>query len=156
MVGSTLVCYKDPDFHGSMVLGYTSMLVAFSFVFIGIRNQREKYNGGAITFGKAFLTGSYIALIASTLYVITWLVIYYNFMSDFMEKYSAHVLKQSADGGATAAELEQQAAQMATYKNLYKSPLGVVLLTYMEVLPLGLIVSLISALILKKKVKKEA
>lgn len=152
MIGM-LICHKNPDFEGSMILGYASMLVAFSFIFIGIRTQRNQYGNGSITFGKAFTTGLYIALISSTLYVLTWLVVYYCFMPDFMDKYVAHALEQAAKKGASPAELEKMTAEMASYKDMYRSPVGVILLTYMEILPLGLLVTLISALILKKKPK---
>lgn len=152
MIGM-LICHQNADFEGSMVLGYASMLVAFTFIFLGIRSQRNKHGNGSITFGKAFMTGLYIALISSTMYVITWLVVYYCFMPDFMDKYMEHALKKAAESGASPAEIEKQAAEMATYKDMYKNPLGVILLTYMEIFPLGLLVTLISALILKKKPK---
>lgn len=86
------VCYNDPNFEPNMVLGYAAMLAAFSFVFVGIRNYRNKYNGGVITFGKAFKVGFLITLIASTMYVVGWLIDYYLFVPDFMDKYTQHVL----------------------------------------------------------------
>ncbi len=141
------------DFDNSMVLGYTSMLIAFAFVFVGIKNYRDKYNMGVITFGQAFKTGFLITLIASTMYVVTWMIDFHFFIPDFMDKYAAHVLEQAKASGKTAAEIEKQVAEMASYKEMYKNPLFVVLLTYMEILPIGLIITLISALILKKKVK---
>jgi len=81
MVISTACCYDDANFNGGMWLGYGSMIVAFSLIFVGIRNFRDKYNEGAISFGKAFKIGLYIALIASSMYVVTWLVEYYVFFS---------------------------------------------------------------------------
>lgn len=154
MIGM-LICHKNPDFEGSMVLGYASMLAAFTFIFLGIRKQRNQHGNGSITFGKAFMTGLYIALISSTMYVVVWLIVYYGFMPDFMDKYAEHALKKAADSGASPAELEKMTAEMAGYRDMYKNPLGVILLTYMEILPLGLIVTLISALILKRKPKPE-
>ncbi|NSL86375.1 DUF4199 domain-containing protein [Chitinophaga solisilvae] len=151
MLVSVILCYKDPDFRGSMVIGYTAMLLAFSFIFIGIKNYRDKYNGGVITFGKAFLTGLYIALIASTMYVVVWLISYYFFIPDFMERYSAHIMTQARKDGADAATLLRTQADMNRYSEMYRNPLFVVLLTYMEILPLGLLITLISALILKRR-----
>jgi len=133
------------------VLGYAAMVAAFSFIFIGIRNYRNRYNGGVITFGKAFKTGLYITLTASTIYVAVWLVDYYLFIPDFLDKYVPHVLKELKAGGATEPELAEKATEMADFKEMYKNPLFVVLITYMEVFPVGLIISLISALILKRK-----
>jgi len=146
-----LMCYNHPNFEGNMWLGYGSMIVAFSFIFVAIKNYRDKYNNGFVTFGKAFQIGLYIALIASTMYVLAWLVDFYCFMPDFMDKYVAHVLAQAKEHGATVAEIAKQKADMAGYIQMYKSPFGVIVLTYLEVLPIGLIITLIAALILKRK-----
>jgi len=151
MVITSMLCYNNPNFEGSMLLGYATMLIAFSFIFVGIKNFRDKYNDGLITFGKAFKIGLLICLIASTCYVLAWLVEFYVFIPDFMDKYVDHVLKQSREAGATEAEIAKQVAEMATYRDMYKNPLGVIFLTYVEVLPMGLLIALISALILKRK-----
>jgi len=155
LVYSIYLCYTREDFEGNMVLGFASMILAFSLIFIAVRNYRNKYNGGVITFGKAFKIGLYIALIASSVYVLTWVIDYYLFVPDFMDKFTAHNMKIAEAKGATAAELAEKTKEMNWYKDMYKSPLMVVLLTYMEVLPLGLIIALIAALILKRKHKKE-
>jgi len=87
MVIMAIKCYNNNinDFSGSMILGFTSMIIAFSFIFVGIKNYRDKFNNGIINFSKAFKIGALIALIASTLYVIVWLIVFYNFIPDFME-----------------------------------------------------------------------
>jgi len=155
MVVSTIMCYNNPDFKGSMIVGYASMLIAFSFIFIGIKNFRDKYNNGVISFGKAFKLGLGIAFIASSVYVLVWCIEYYFFMPDFMEKYSAHVLKQAQESSATAAEIAKQTEEMAFYGEMYKKPWFVILFTYFEVFPLGIVVTLISAAILKKKANND-
>lgn len=139
------------DFDRSMLIGYASMLIAFSLVFVGIKNYRDKYNGGLITFGKAFKIGFNIVLIASTIYVGTWLIDYFFFIPDFGDKYAAHMLEQLKASGASASEIEKQTAEMAKFSQMYKNPLFNALMTYMEILPVGLIVTLISSLILKRK-----
>lgn len=106
MVFSVDQCYKNADFEGSMVLGYAGMILAFSFVFVGIKNFRDKYNEGMISFMAAFKIGLYITLIASTMYVVVWLFYYYLFVPDFMDKYSAHMLKQLKASGATQVEVK--------------------------------------------------
>lgn len=155
MVFSVLWCYKDPDFKGNMVLGYAGMLIAFSFIFVGIKNYRDKYNNGVITFGKAFKVGLLIALIAATTYVVVWLFDYYLFVPDFMDKYSAHMLKEAREAGADAATLSKKMTEAENFKQLYKNPLFVILITYAEVLPLGIVIALISALILKRKNRRD-
>jgi len=151
MVISIQMCYNNPNFEPSMLVGYASMIVAFSMIFIGIKNYRDKFLGGSITFGKAFKMGLWIAFIASTMYVVTWLIYYYFFIPDFMEKYSQMVLNNLNKDGATAAEIAKKTEEMEMYGEMYKNPLFVILLTYSEVFPIGLVISLITALILKRK-----
>lgn len=151
MVYGTFMHYNNPDSKPSMVLGFTGMFIAFTFVFLGIKNFRDKQNGGTITFGNAFKIGALISIIASSCYVAVWLVEYYAFFPDFMEKYTALELKQAQESGLSETALTAKKEEMAMYVEWYKNPLLVVLMTYVEILPLGLIIALISALILKKK-----
>lgn len=152
---SMLFFDSTSDFSGAMLVGYASMLVAFSFVFVGIKNFRDKYNDGLITFWKAFSIGFLISLIASTFYVITWMLELKFVIPDFMENYGAQMLKQARESGASQIEIDKTVAEMASYKEMYKNPIFLALLTYMEILPVGILVTLISALILKKKVKPQ-
>lgn len=134
-----------------MIYGFASMIIAFSLVFIAIKTFRDKQNGGSITFGKAFLMGLYMALITSTIYVGVWLIALYNFHPDFAEKYTGFQMEQMKASGATAQELAVQAAQNAEFVEQYKNPIVVILYTYMEIFPIGLLIALIAAAILKKK-----
>jgi hypothetical protein len=155
MVYTTIVCYNNADFEGNMWLGYAGMLIAFSFIFVGVKNLRDKQYNGIISFGKAFKMGLLITLIASSVYVLVWLIEYYFFIPDFMDKYNAHMLKEVQKEGASQAVIDQKIADMAKFKALYKNPVFVILITYTEVLPVGIIVSLICALILKRKEKRQ-
>ncbi|WP_031527126.1 DUF4199 domain-containing protein [Dyadobacter crusticola] len=151
MVASTAACYENGNFEGSILVGYASMLLAFSLIFVGVKNYRDKYSDGTVTFGKAFKIGLLITLVASTVYALVWLVDYYYFVPDFMDKYADFTIQQSKREGATAAELQQEIAKMNEYKEMYKNPLVILLMTYAEILPVGLIVSVLCALILKRK-----
>lgn len=144
MASMTLYMKSNPDMEPSMIIGFAGMIVAFAFIFVGIKQQREA-NNGSISFGKAFLTGFLIALIASIIYVIVWLFIYYNLFPNFIEHYSQMMIDK-----AKPENLATVTAEMNQYKEWYKSPVMIILLTLMEILPLGIIVSLIAALILKK------
>lgn len=153
MAFSMIYMSKNPDLKtgaSSMVIGYLSMLLAFSLIFVAIKNYRDKQNGGVISFGKAFGMGLLIALIASTMYVIMWAIVYNNFMPDYMDKYCAQMIEE-ARATSTPAQLQQTIDQMNKYKEMYKNPLFFALFTYMEILPVGLLVSLVAALILKRK-----
>lgn len=135
--------YTNPNLKTNDILGYVVMLVIFSLIFFGVRDYRNKKLGGIISFGKAFKTGILMALVASAVYVAVWLFCYYLFVPDFIDVYSRYALE---NGLASAEDMEN-------LKNLYKTPLGVIFITTLEVLPIGIIVALISALILKKKTK---
>lgn len=146
-------CEGNVDFETSMLIGYASMLIAFSLVFVGIKNYRDKYNGGIISFGKAFKIGIMIVLIASTIYVIAWLIDYFFFIPEFLEKYSTHVLEELKASGATQLEIDKQVEGMASFGKMYQNPFFNAMMTYMEILPVGIIVTLISSLILKRNSK---
>ena len=153
MVYSTTREYKNSNYNGSLVLGYTTMVVAFSLIFVAIKNFRDKYSQGVISFGKAFRIGLYITLIASTMYMLVWLVEYYVFMPDFTEKYAACVINDARSSGASQADLDAKAAELAKFGEMYKNPLFVILFTYVEILPVGILISLLSALLLKRKIR---
>ena len=156
MAVSAAFMSKNPNFDLGMVIGFTSMLVAFSFVFIGIKNFRDKYNDGVISFGKSFKAGFLISLIASSFYVGVWAIEYHFFIPDFMEKYAEHIIAGISKSGASAEEIAKQTAAMMDNKEMYKNPLFFTLITYSEVLPVGILVTLISSFILKRKEKKTA
>lgn len=138
--------------NGSMIIGFASMAVAFSFVFVGIKNYRDKQNGGTISFGKAVLLGCLISLLASTIYVVTWAVEYHIFLPDFMDKYAAMQIKQLKESGVSGAALEDGLKSIETDSYNYKhNPFFFTVYTYMEILPVGILITLISALILKRK-----
>lgn len=153
---SMWLCMDSPNFDGAMILGYTIMLVSMAFILVGVKRHRDRNLGGVISFGKAFLTGLYIALIASTFYVIAWLIIYYGFMPDFMDRFVDIMLTQAKESGISEAVYNAQVAEMNNMKEMYKNPLFVILFTYFEILPIGILVSLVSALIWKRKMPKVA
>lgn len=153
MVVSSIICSRNENYDIGMVMGYTSMILAFSLIFVGIKNYRDKYNSGFISFGKAFKIGLYITLIASTFYVVTWLIENYFFMPGYIDKYSAHMLNKLKAAGAGPEEMAKKTKEMADFALMYKNPFFKVMMTYVEVLPVGLLVTLISSLILKRKVK---
>ena len=141
------------DFDNGMIYGYTLMILAFSLIFVGTRITRDKHNGGIISFGKAFRVGLYITLIASTIYVIVWLIDYYFFVPDFAAQYAKHTIDALKKNGASQAVIDQKTVEMEKFSQMYKNPFFNALLTYTEILPVGLLVSLISAFILKRKNK---
>jgi len=138
-------------FDKSEILGYTAMVLAFLMVFFGIRSYREEQGGGSLTFGKGFQVGILITLVCCAVYVVAWEITYYGFLPDFGEKYSAHMIEQLKAKGATPEKLAAETQRMARFKELYKNPFFNVGMTFLEIFPVGLIVTLVSAGILRRK-----
>ena len=133
------------------ILGYTAMVLSFLMVFFGIRSYRETVAGGAIGFGKAFQVGILICLVTCSMYVIGWEIAYFNFFPDFFQQYSASVLAKMHARGASEADIQKTAAQMAEMGKHYHNLFYNSAITFMEVFPVGLIVTLVSAAILRRK-----
>lgn len=145
------MCLKGNSWVSSEVIGYSSMLLAFLLVFFGIRSYREHDGGGAITFGRAVGVGLLITVISCGIYVASWEIVYFNFIPDFADRYSAHVIEKARKEGASDAALLKKQQEMADFKRLYANPAINIGMTFMEAFPVGLIVTLISAAILRKK-----
>jgi len=133
----------------SMLLGYTLMIVAFSMVFVGIKQYRDRSLGGAIRFGKALLLGLGISTVASLIYVLGWEVCMAFSKYDFIQAYSKFIVDDARAHGATAAQLEAAAAQAAEFARMYRNPLYRMAFTFIEIFPVGILVSLISAALLR-------
>ena len=158
MTITLLIAANDDTVHtgaSSMVIGYLGMLISFAFIFVAIKSYRDKQNHGVISFGKAFGMGLLISLIASTIYVITWAIVYKNFLPNYMDKYCAAMIEE-AKTSLTGAALDAKIAEVNKAKDMYATPLGFTLFTYAEILPVGILVSLIAALVLKRKKLKVA
>lgn len=139
-------------------LGYSTMILAFTLVFFGIRSYRENVLDGYISFGKAFKVGILIAVISSLCYVLAWDIVYFGgFLPDFAEKYSAYVLENLKQSGATPEQLAAEAQKHKDMKIMLDNPLlSSVIIFFVEPFPVALLVTLISAAILRKKRKQVA
>ena len=139
------------DFDNMELLGYSAMVLSFLFVFFGVRSYRDNVAGGTIGFGKAFQVGILITLVTCAVYVVAWQITYYGFIPDFFDRYSEYVLARMRADGAAEAAVQAKAAEMAGLAKLYVNPLFNALITFLEVFPVGLIVTLVSAAILRRK-----
>jgi Protein of unknown function (DUF4199) len=137
--------------HGSlgMVVGYLTMLVALSMVFVGVKRYRDTVRGGVIRFWPAFGVGLGIAGVAGLCYVIGWEAYMYATDYTFMDVYMKQALAAKVAAGASAAELAKLAAEMNTLKAQYADPLFRMPMTFAEIAPVGLIVALVSAAVLR-------
>ena len=140
----------------SYLVGYTTMILAFLLVYFGIRSYRDNFGDGHISFGKAFVIGISITLISSLCYVMTWEIIYFKFMPDFMDKYGAYAIQKLQASGASAAAIQAKVEEVKRYKVLEDNPLTNAAMTFLEPFPVGLIITLASAAILRRKPKLQA
>jgi Protein of unknown function (DUF4199) len=134
----------------ALFIGYTTMVLSFLLVYFGIRSYREDH-GGQITFWRGFGIGICIMLITCVCYVITWEIIYFNFMHDFMDQYGAHQIERARAAGASAAAIQAQIEQARKFKQMYENPLINSAMTFIEPFPVGFVIALLSAVILRKK-----
>lgn len=144
------------DFEFGEVLGYTTMVLSFLMVFFGIKSYRDNVAGGSIGFGKAFQVGILITLITCAMYVIAWEIAYFNFFPDFLDKYSAHMLAKMRAAGESEAAIRKATEQMAFMAKHYDNILFNSAITFLEIFPVGLIVTLVSAAILRRKPREDA
>jgi hypothetical protein len=136
-----------------LFMGYATMVLGFSLIYVGVKNYRDNQNSGIISFGKAFKMALLITAVASTVYVGIWLVDFYFFIPDYMDKYAAAMLTDLKASHASQASIDKQMAEVAAGAKMIKNPLFHALITYTEIVPPGIVISLIVALILKKNSK---
>jgi hypothetical protein len=139
-----------------LVVGYATMVLAFLLIYFGVRSYRDTVGGGTVRFGRALAVGVLIAAVSSACYVATWEVMYFKFMPDFMDKYSVHELEKARASGASDRQLASRKAEMEKLAVMYKNPLYNAAFTFMEPLPVGLIVALVSAGVLSRRRKDGA
>ena len=137
-------------FDKGVVIGYTTIVLSFLLVFFGIRSYRDNVGKGQITFLKAFAVGISITVISCICYVVTWEILYYNVFPDFWDQYGAHLVEKLKASGASPATLQAKLQEVAKYKELYKNPLLNAALTFIEPFPIGLVITLISAAVLRR------
>jgi hypothetical protein len=136
------------------VLGYTIFVACFLMVFFGIRSYRDNVGGGTITFGKAFTVGILITLLSCAVYVISWEFIHRQFLPTFFDDYLNHMVETMRAAGATQEELNRQIQENEQFKQWYKNPFVRYAMSLMEAFPVGLLITLISSLILKRRIPK--
>lgn len=135
--------------HGNVWLGYLIMLVALSSILVGVKQHRDQALGGVITFRRAFLLGLGIAAVASVTYIAVWEFYLAMTGHSFMDQYAAHALEAKRAAGVTGAAYEKAVAEMDAMRRSYANPLFRVPMTLVEIFPVGLLISLVSAALLR-------
>ena len=155
MMAATVPFAHKIGFDKALVVGYTTIVLSFLLVFFGIRSYRDNVGNGQITFTKAFAVGISITLISCIFYVVTWEILYFNFLPDFMDKYGAHMIEKLKASGAGPAAIQAQIEQVKKYKEIEDNPILNAAMTFIEPFPIGLAITLISAAVLRKKAQSQ-
>jgi hypothetical protein len=141
--------HERVQFVATLTFGYSVMLVAMSFVFVGVKRYRDVEGGGVIRFGRALGLGLLIALIGCVAYVLIWevylAITHYRFMDDYIAK----MLRDAQASGKSAADIARMTTEFDGMRAMYANPLIRMPMTFMEVGPVGLLVAFVSAALLR-------
>jgi Protein of unknown function (DUF4199) len=153
MLLSTMSLYKSETLNldNGELIGYTSMVIALSLIFFAIKTIRDKHQNGSITFWQGCKVGLLITLIASIMYAMSWEISYANMGPEFTKKMQDHYFDKMKEDGLSDAELEKEKEKMAMYMEYYKNPVIRFGVTIMEILPVGVIITLICAGLMRNK-----
>jgi hypothetical protein len=153
VVIATLIAGVTMAAHDSFLttewFGYLVMLVALTFVFVGVKRFRDVERGGVIRFGGAFMVGLGIAVTAGLIYVAVWEVYLAATHYTFMDHYIAGIIRARQAQGLSGAALAQEVAKLEAMRAQYANPLFRIPMTFLEIFPVGLLVALISAALLR-------
>jgi hypothetical protein len=134
-----------------MAVGYTLMVLSFLIVFVGVKHYRDTECGGSITFGRAFAAGALMMLISCFCYVAMWEVLTATVEKNFARDYTAGMIKQAQDAGLQGAALEARIAAAHKFEVMYSNPLYRMSMTLLEPLPVGIVMALVTAGVLRRK-----
>ena len=151
----TFVLFRGPWlFESGYFVGYGGMVLSFAVIFVGVRQYREQVGQGSVSFGKALQAGLLMALISSLCYTVAWLFINHFFYPNFADDYLKFEVNRLRQSGAAEAVMQQKMKMLEEYKSMSANPLMNALLTFTEPLPVGIVVALIAAAVLRKKAAK--
>jgi hypothetical protein len=151
LMWATLPFLEKIGYDKGLIVGYTGIVLSLLFVYFGVRSYRDNKLGGKIAFGRAFGVGLLITLISCVFYVASWEILSRNFMPDFADQYAARVMNDARKAGASDAMLTQKAAEMADMKKMMNDPIVGPAMIFIEPFPVGVLMTLISAGVLRKK-----
>jgi hypothetical protein len=143
------LAFNLPNHSHSLWFGYLVMLVALSLIFVGVKRYRDVECGGVVTFGRAFAIGLGIALVAAVIYALGWELYLAVSGKDFMAEYTASILARMRADGAPPAAIAAKTAELRSMAEAYRNPLFRLPMTFVEIFPVGLVVTLVSAALLR-------
>jgi hypothetical protein len=154
MMSITLPFAHQIGYDKGMIVGYTTMLLSLSMMFFAISSYKKNRNLEFLSFKQAFGLAFGVGFIGCIFYVLTWLVMYYNFMPNFFQDMMNHQVDELRKSGASQAKIDKTVADMTKYGEMYKNPFLNAAATLMEILPVALLMSLIAGIIENLKKNK--
>jgi Protein of unknown function (DUF4199) len=151
MMSATVPFEHHTNMHWAMVIGYTTMVLSFLIVFVGVKHYRDTECGGSISFGRAFAAGGLMMLISCLCYVAAWESLNATVEKNFAHEYAAALVKRAQNSGLQGAALERKIAEAHEFEAKYSNPLYRAFMTLLEPLPVGIVMALVTAGILRRK-----
>lgn len=139
------------NFGNGELLGYSTMTIAFALIFFGVKSYRDKELNGVISFGKAVQVGLLITLVAAVVYALCWEIAYSQYGESFTRGMTQHYMENLKAKGASAEELAQAQARFDNFSEMYKSPVIRFSLTMLEPTPVGILLTLLTGALLRRK-----
>lgn len=145
--------FKDnpPPENIGMLIGYTMMLIALSLVFLAVKRHRDVDLGGVISFWRALVLGIGVSVVAGVLYVLAWEATILVAGPDFFANYTRNYIAQQEAAGLAGEALAKLTREMEAFNRQYANPLFRMPLTFIEIFPVGVLVSLVSAALLRNR-----
>lgn len=125
------------DFENGELIGYASMIIAFATIFVAVKSYRDKSLDGNIGFKQAFSIGLGITLVATAIYILSWMIMSETIASDFMSEYYQYSIEKLKASDLTETEIDEKIAEMEYFKELYKNPMVKIGMTFLEIFPVG-------------------
>lgn len=152
MMQASLMYYSgNANYEQAEIVGYISIFLGFTLVYFGVKKHKENQYKEGINFKQAFMAGLKIVLFASTLYALLWLLYITINGNEFMENYYERAAEKINEGAGSATDKEAKLEKLAKTKKIMVQPWAQTGMAFMELFPVGLLVSVISAAILRKK-----
>ena len=134
-----------------LAIGYTIMVLSFLMVFVGVKHYRDNECRGSITFARALAAGVLMMLISCACYVAMWEVLMATVERNFAHEYTAGLVKRARNSGLQGAALEARIAEVRKFEAMYSNPLYSAAITLLEPLPVGMVMALVTAGVLRRK-----
>lgn len=150
VISWTLISITNAGFDTQEIIGYTGIFLCLSFIYFGIRYYRDQVNGGGITFTEGLKLGLLIMLVPAVCFALTDTLYIILIDPHYYEKYAGHMINEIRKT-TPAAQLPAKLKEMKAEMDFYSSPFMNFIIMFLTVAAIGILVTLVSALMLKRR-----